>query len=100
MVFLNKRAIQTDGSGAGLLFYHSAPDAGHLSFPENQRMGHSWTQQPQATLCPLRTDLIKLSWLLSHDVPVLFTISLYGVLSRNFSHLLKMYLQVNLNGKR
>lgn len=25
-------AIQTDGSGAGLLFYHSAPDAGHLSF--------------------------------------------------------------------
>lgn len=35
----------------------------------NQRMGHSWTQQPQATLCSLRTDLIKLSWLLSHDVP-------------------------------
>ena len=31
---------------------------------------------------------------------LLFTISLYGVLSRNFSHLLKMYLQVNLNGKR
>lgn len=31
---------------------------------------------------------------------VAFTISLYGVLSRNFSHLLKMYLQVNLNGKR